>query len=172
MAPLLFLNYPKPLFIPTPLNSHSLKRSSLLPKRNTSLSTARRGTLSPSIGPSSFLSPLTLFTPIALLRQLRSLSLKPSRSTKPPFFVKIRRCSNSELLCISKLRSKFSLGFGGKALIWLIDALKSRTKGCPDFILIDCPAGIDAGFITAIMPVYGANNKRRLPKFHAAFGGK
>ncbi|KAL4322136.1 hypothetical protein AHAS_Ahas14G0180300 [Arachis hypogaea] len=120
MAPLLFLNYPKPLFIPTPLNSHSLKRSSLLPKRNTSLSTARRGTLSPSIGPSSFLSPLTLFTPIALLRQLRS---------------------------------KFSLGFGGKALIWLIDALKSRTKGCPDFILIDCPAGIDAGFITAIMPV-------------------
>ncbi|KAK6135259.1 hypothetical protein DH2020_031002 [Rehmannia glutinosa] len=56
------------------------------------------------------------------------------------------------LLCISKPRSKLPLGFGGKALIWLVEALKSREEGAPDFILIDCPAGIDAGFITAITP--------------------
>ncbi|KAK6936793.1 CobQ/CobB/MinD/ParA nucleotide binding domain [Dillenia turbinata] len=66
--------------------------------------------------------------------------------------VRDKRWSNFELLCISKPRSKLPLGFGGKALIWLVDALKGRQEGCPDFILIDCPAGIDAGFITAITP--------------------
>lgn len=66
--------------------------------------------------------------------------------------VRDKRWSNFELLCISKPRSKLPLGFGGKALVWLVDALKSRQEGCPDFILIDCPAGIDAGFITAITP--------------------
>ncbi|CAM8965263.1 unnamed protein product [Rhodiola kirilowii] len=66
--------------------------------------------------------------------------------------VRDKRWSNFELLCISKPRSKLPMGFGGKALIWLVDALKSREEGCPDFILIDCPAGIDAGFITAITP--------------------
>nr|AAG10431.1 minD [Tagetes erecta] len=65
--------------------------------------------------------------------------------------VRDKRWSNFELLCISKPRSKLPLGFGGKALVWL-DALKDRQEGCPDFILIDCPAGIDAGFITAITP--------------------
>ena len=45
------------------------------------------------------------------------------------------------------------VGFGGKALVWLVDALKSRQEGCPDFIIVDCLAGIDAGFITAITPV-------------------
>ncbi|KAG2270437.1 hypothetical protein Bca52824_064992 [Brassica carinata] len=44
------------------------------------------------------------------------------------------------------------MGFGGKALEWLVDALKTRPEGSPDFIIIDCPAGIDAGFITAITP--------------------
>ncbi|VVA98170.1 unnamed protein product [Arabis nemorensis] len=44
------------------------------------------------------------------------------------------------------------MGFGGKALEWLVDALKTRPEGSPDFIFIDCPAGIDAGFITAITP--------------------
>ncbi|KAF9615579.1 hypothetical protein IFM89_024668 [Coptis chinensis] len=29
---------------------------------------------------------------------------------------------------------------------------KPRQEGSPDFIIIDCPAGIDAGFITAITP--------------------
>ncbi|KAG4919204.1 hypothetical protein JHK82_056644 [Glycine max] len=33
-----------------------------------------------------------------------------------------------------------------------MDALKARSQDCPDFILIDCPAGIDAGFITTITP--------------------
>ncbi|KAJ6766725.1 SEPTUM SITE-DETERMINING PROTEIN MIND-like protein CHLOROPLASTIC-RELATED [Salix purpurea] len=64
--------------------------------------------------------------------------------------VRDKRWSNFELLCISKPRSKLPLGFGGKALVWLVESLKSRQEGCPDFILIDCPAGIDAGFITAI----------------------
>lgn len=42
------------------------------------------------------------------------------------------------------------MGFGAKALIWLVEALKTRLEGYPDFITIDCPAGTDAGFITAI----------------------
>ncbi|CAL5185329.1 unnamed protein product [Lathyrus oleraceus] len=78
--------------------------------------------------------------------------------------VRDKRWSNFELLCISKPRSKLPIGFGGKALTWLVEALKARgdvTGGnrngstgsrSPDFILIDCPAGIDAGFITAITP--------------------
>ncbi|KAF2315574.1 hypothetical protein GH714_040083 [Hevea brasiliensis] len=66
--------------------------------------------------------------------------------------VRDKRWSNFELLCISKPRSKLPLGFGGKALVWLVEALKTRPEGCPDFIIIDCPAGIDAGFITAITP--------------------
>ncbi|KAJ8554387.1 hypothetical protein K7X08_025065 [Anisodus acutangulus] len=66
--------------------------------------------------------------------------------------VRDKRWSNFELLCISKPRSKLPIGFGGKALGWLVDALKARDEGGPDFILIDCPAGIDVGFITAITP--------------------
>jgi septum site-determining protein MinD len=66
--------------------------------------------------------------------------------------IRDKRWTNFELLCINKPRYKMPLGFGGKALTWLVDALKKRTEGCPDFILIDCPAGIDAGFITAITP--------------------
>nr|XP_009782566.1 PREDICTED: putative septum site-determining protein minD homolog, chloroplastic [Nicotiana sylvestris]XP_016432981.1 PREDICTED: putative septum site-determining protein minD homolog, chloroplastic [Nicotiana tabacum] len=66
--------------------------------------------------------------------------------------VRDKRWSNFELLCISKPRSKLPIGFGGKALVWLVDALKTRDEGAPDFIIIDCPAGIDAGFITAITP--------------------
>ncbi|KAJ7969888.1 Site-determining protein [Quillaja saponaria] len=66
--------------------------------------------------------------------------------------VRDKRWSNFELLCISKPRSKLPMGFGGKALVWVVDALKERQEGSPDFIIIDCPAGIDAGFITAITP--------------------
>ncbi|XP_039032777.1 putative septum site-determining protein minD homolog, chloroplastic [Hibiscus syriacus] len=66
--------------------------------------------------------------------------------------VRDKRWSNFELLCISTPRSKLPIGFGGKALVWLVDALKAREDKSPDFILIDCPAGIDAGFITAITP--------------------
>lgn len=67
--------------------------------------------------------------------------------------VRDKRWSHFELLCISKPRSKLPLGFGSKALTWLVDALKTRTSSPPpEFILIDCPAGIDAGFITAIAP--------------------
>lgn len=56
--------------------------------------------------------------------------------------------SNFSLLCISKPRSKLPLNFGTDALVWIVDSLKESH----DFILIDCPAGIDAGFITAISP--------------------
>ncbi|KAD4585725.1 hypothetical protein E3N88_23326 [Mikania micrantha] len=66
--------------------------------------------------------------------------------------VRDKRWLNFELLCISKPRSKLQLRFGGKALVWLVDALKDRQEGCPDFILVDSPAGIDAGFTTAITP--------------------
>ncbi|XP_038970796.1 putative septum site-determining protein minD homolog, chloroplastic [Phoenix dactylifera] len=66
--------------------------------------------------------------------------------------VRDRRCPSLELLCISKPRSKLPLGFGAKALTWVVDALRSRPSGPPHFVLIDCPAGIDAGFITAIAP--------------------
>eukprot|EP00249_Psilotum_nudum_P017107 c26165_g2_i1 orf=261-1571(+) len=66
--------------------------------------------------------------------------------------IRDKRWTNFELLCISKPRYKMPLGFGGKALTWLVDALKKMPTGSPDFILIDCPAGIDAGFITAITP--------------------
>ncbi|KAK8938961.1 hypothetical protein KSP39_PZI011301 [Platanthera zijinensis] len=68
--------------------------------------------------------------------------------------VRDRRWPSLELLCISKPRSKLPLSFGSKAIIWIVDALRSRdaAPGPPDFVLIDCPAGIDAGFITAIAP--------------------
>ncbi|KAK1322516.1 hypothetical protein QJS10_CPA03g01986 [Acorus calamus] len=68
--------------------------------------------------------------------------------------VRDKRWPHLELLCISKPRSKLPLGFGAKALTWLVDALKSRSDGRPppDFVIIDCPAGIDAGFVTAIAP--------------------
>ncbi|KAE9451691.1 hypothetical protein C3L33_16409, partial [Rhododendron williamsianum] len=61
-------------------------------------------------------------------------------------------CRLDQALVRDKRWSKLPMGFGGKALVWLVDALKDRQEGCPDFILIDCPAGIDAGFITAITP--------------------
>ncbi|KAE8719721.1 putative septum site-determining protein MinD [Hibiscus syriacus] len=51
--------------------------------------------------------------------------------------VRDKRWSNFELLCISKPRSKLPIGFGGKALVWLVDALKAREDKSPDFILID-----------------------------------
>ncbi|KAM1407352.1 hypothetical protein ACFX2F_001951 [Malus domestica] len=46
--------------------------------------------------------------------------------------VRDKRWSNFELLCISKPRSKLPMGFGGKALVWVVDALKARQEGCPD----------------------------------------
>lgn len=66
--------------------------------------------------------------------------------------VRDKRWPDLELLCISKPRSKLPLGFGAKALVWVVDALRTRSAGAPHFVLIDCPAGIDAGFITAIAP--------------------
>lgn len=70
--------------------------------------------------------------------------------------VRDKRWPNFQLLCISKPRSKLPLGFGGKALTWVVESLKStspsQTTNPPEFVLIDCPAGIDAGFITAITP--------------------
>eukprot|EP00249_Psilotum_nudum_P017106 c26165_g1_i1 orf=41-1243(+) len=66
--------------------------------------------------------------------------------------IRDKRWTNLEFLCINKPRYKMPLGFGGKAFTWLVDALKKRTEFSPDFIIIDCPAGIDAGFITAITP--------------------
>ncbi|CAN1127423.1 Septum site-determining protein minD homolog, chloroplastic [Linum perenne] len=38
--------------------------------------------------------------------------------------VRDKRWSNFELLCILKSRSKLPLGFGGKALVWLVDSVK------------------------------------------------
>ena len=66
--------------------------------------------------------------------------------------VRDKRVPNFELLCISKPRSKIDLNFSGKSLLLLVESLREREEGCPDFILIDCPAGIEAGFITAITP--------------------
>lgn len=66
--------------------------------------------------------------------------------------VRDKRVPNFELLCISKPRSKIDLNFSGKSLVLLVESLRDREEGCPDFILIDCPAGIEAGFITAITP--------------------
>eukprot|EP00897_Mesotaenium_endlicherianum_P001846 jgi/Mesen1/168/ME1132893C07549 len=66
--------------------------------------------------------------------------------------VRDKRCANFELLCISKPRSKLDLTFSGKSLVLLVESLREREEGCPDFILLDCPAGIEAGFITAITP--------------------
>ncbi|KAF7105676.1 hypothetical protein CFC21_106458 [Triticum aestivum] len=48
-------------------------------------------------------------------------------------------------------RSKLPLAFGSKTLTWVADALR-RGADPPAFILIDCPAGVDAGFVTAIAP--------------------
>ncbi|XWS48475.1 hypothetical protein CRYUN_Cryun13aG0080500 [Craigia yunnanensis] len=53
---------------------------------------------------------------------------------------------------IVELGSKLPIGFGGKALVWLVDALKAREKRSPNFILIDCSTRIDVGFITVITP--------------------
>lgn len=61
--------------------------------------------------------------------------------------VRDKRFPSFSLLCVTKPRSKLPLNFGTNSLLWIVDALKDR-----DFILIDCPAGIDAGFITAIAP--------------------
>ena len=66
--------------------------------------------------------------------------------------VRDKRCPNFELLCISKPRSKVDLTFSGKSLLLLVESLREREEGCPHFILLDCPAGIEAGFITAITP--------------------
>ncbi|XP_072995673.1 septum site-determining protein minD homolog, chloroplastic [Typha latifolia] len=66
--------------------------------------------------------------------------------------VRDRRFPSLQLLCLSKARSKLPLAFGAKALTWVVDALRSRESDSPHFVLIDCPAGIDAGFITAIAP--------------------
>lgn len=62
--------------------------------------------------------------------------------------VRDKRFPSFSLLCISKPRSKLPLNFGTQTLSWIVDALGADH----DFILIDCPAGIDAGFITAIAP--------------------
>eukprot|EP00271_Cylindrocystis_brebissonii_P004282 TRINITY_DN15918_c0_g1_i1.p1 TRINITY_DN15918_c0_g1~~TRINITY_DN15918_c0_g1_i1.p1 ORF type:complete len:461 (+),score=49.80 TRINITY_DN15918_c0_g1_i1:83-1384(+) len=66
--------------------------------------------------------------------------------------IRDKRCPNFELLCISKPRSKVDLTFSGQSLLLLVETLKQRDEGCPHFILLDCPAGIEAGFITAITP--------------------
>lgn len=66
--------------------------------------------------------------------------------------IRDKRCPNFELLCISKPRSKVDLTFSGKSLLLLVESLRDREEGCPHFILLDCPAGIEAGFITAITP--------------------
>ncbi|KAI4384788.1 hypothetical protein MLD38_002891 [Melastoma candidum] len=66
--------------------------------------------------------------------------------------VRDKRWPNFQLLCISKPRSKLPLSFASKSLLWLVDSLRNKSDNPPHFILIDCPAGIDAGFITAIAP--------------------
>ncbi|WVZ82965.1 hypothetical protein U9M48_030164 [Paspalum notatum var. saurae] len=65
--------------------------------------------------------------------------------------VRHRALQDLHLLCLSKPRSKLPLAFGSKTLTWVADALK-RAPNPPAFILIDCPAGVDAGFVTAIAP--------------------
>ncbi|VAI68506.1 unnamed protein product [Triticum turgidum subsp. durum] len=65
--------------------------------------------------------------------------------------VRHRSLRGLHLLCLSKPRSKLPLAFGSKTLTWVADALR-RGADPPAFILIDCPAGVDAGFVTAIAP--------------------
>lgn len=65
--------------------------------------------------------------------------------------VRHRALHDLQLLCLSKPRSKLPLAFGSKTLTWVADALR-RAANPPAFILIDCPAGVDAGFVTAIAP--------------------
>lgn len=65
--------------------------------------------------------------------------------------VRHRALHDLHLLCLSKPRSKLPLAFGSKTLTWVADALR-RSTSPPAFILIDCPAGVDAGFVTAIAP--------------------
>ncbi|XP_047147541.1 LOW QUALITY PROTEIN: septum site-determining protein minD homolog, chloroplastic, partial [Vigna umbellata] len=52
----------------------------------------------------------------------------------------------------SKLKTNVTPRSGGKARTWPRLRALARPFASPDFILIDCPAGIDAGFITAITP--------------------
>ncbi|KAG1360844.1 putative septum site-determining protein minD, chloroplastic [Cocos nucifera] len=66
--------------------------------------------------------------------------------------VRDRHCPSLELLCSPQAPPKLPLGFSARALTWIVDALRSSPSGLPHFVLIDCPAGIDAGFITAIAP--------------------
>ncbi|CAN6223440.1 unnamed protein product [Urochloa humidicola] len=65
--------------------------------------------------------------------------------------IRHRSLQDLHLLCLSKPRSKLPLAFGSKTLTWVADALR-RAPNPPAFILIDCPAGVDAGFVTAIAP--------------------
>jgi septum site-determining protein MinD len=45
------------------------------------------------------------------------------------------------------------LSFGSKTITYLVDALKILEPDNPvQFILIDCPAGVDAGSVTVIAP--------------------
>ncbi|KAJ4776777.1 Site-determining protein [Rhynchospora pubera] len=67
--------------------------------------------------------------------------------------IRDRRFNNLHLLCLSKPRSKLPLSFGSKTITYLVDALKTLEPDNPvQFVLIDCPAGVDAGFVTAIAP--------------------
>nr|YP_010933348.1 septum-site determining protein [Streptofilum capillatum]WKT08535.1 septum-site determining protein [Streptofilum capillatum]WKT08634.1 septum-site determining protein [Streptofilum sp. BC4-VF8pt]WKT08733.1 septum-site determining protein [Streptofilum sp. ZNP2-VF4pt] len=58
-----------------------------------------------------------------------------------------KRWNNLTVLCISKNRQRYNLT--RKNMLLLVDSIRARNY---DFILIDCPAGIDVGFLNAIAP--------------------
>nr|YP_009256709.1 septum site-determining protein [Entransia fimbriata]YP_009256733.1 septum site-determining protein [Entransia fimbriata]ANI25356.1 septum site-determining protein [Entransia fimbriata]ANI25457.1 septum site-determining protein [Entransia fimbriata]WKT05739.1 septum-site determining protein [Entransia fimbriata]WKT05740.1 septum-site determining protein [Entransia fimbriata]WKT05858.1 septum-site determining protein [Entransia fimbriata] len=61
-----------------------------------------------------------------------------------------KRWNNLSVLCISKNRQKQNLN--RSQMVMLVDALKPIY----DFVLIDCPAGIDVGFFNAVGPAQEA----------------
>lgn len=61
--------------------------------------------------------------------------------------VRDKRWPNLSILCCSKNRQRFHLSQDHMRMI--VDSLRARG---PDFILIDCPAGIDVGFQNAVAP--------------------
>ena len=61
--------------------------------------------------------------------------------------IRDKRWSNLAILSISKTRQRYHLT--KRNMEMLVDSIRAREF---DFILIDCPAGIDVGFVNAVAP--------------------
>ncbi|KAJ6850589.1 uncharacterized protein M6B38_263705 [Iris pallida] len=116
---------------------------------NLSLSLARLGLRVAAIDADAGLRNLDLLLGLESRVNLTALDALSGHCRLDQALVPDRRFpSLLHLLCISKSRSSPKLPLNSKTLLWVVDALKPSK----DFIVIDCPAGIDAGFITAIAP--------------------